>query len=259
MNGEATRGMKLGARVAVCQTLCLDGDLEGNLHRIETALGLASEAGADIACFPETAFLGWVNPDAHRRAHPIPGAWSAHIVDAAAQHDIMMAVGLAEKDGDRLYDSAILVDRDGELLLKHRKINTLTHLLDPPYARGSENDISVAMTTFGKIGLLICADTFVEGLLSRMAALEPDLLLVPYGWAAESHKWPQHGEKLTEVVSHAAVTVGCPVVGTDCVGLISHGPWTGHTFGGQSVVTDAKGELLAIAKDREPDIILVDL
>ena len=33
----------------------------------------AKEQGAQIATFPESAILGWENPEAHRLAHPIPG------------------------------------------------------------------------------------------------------------------------------------------------------------------------------------------
>ena len=51
-------------RVAVCQTLCIDSDIEGNFRRVENALEAAAEQGAELACFPETALLGWINPEA---------------------------------------------------------------------------------------------------------------------------------------------------------------------------------------------------
>jgi len=254
-NNSAT----LGVRIAVCQALCLAGDEKGNLHRIEAALEQAARHNANIACFPETAVLGWVNPEAHRRAHPLPGAWTERIGLAAREHGLMVSVGLAENDGCHLYDSAVLLDSAGNLILKHRKINTLVHLLDPPYSRGEIEDVQIAETEFGRIGMLICADTFIADILDRMAELKPDLLLVPYGWAAETHKWPEHGKKLAEVVSSAARTVGCPVAGTDCVGMIAHGPWTGHTFGGQSVVCNRSGDVLAVAADRDPDVVIVDI
>ena len=60
-------------QMAMCQIVCLDGDRAGNFVRIENALREAKAAQADIACFPETAILGWVNPEAHERAFPIPG------------------------------------------------------------------------------------------------------------------------------------------------------------------------------------------
>ena len=244
---------------AVCQTLCLPSDLEGNMHRMDRALIQAHAAGARLACFPETAFLGWVNPDAHHRAHAIPGAWTDHLAERAREFSMFICAGLAEKSGADLYDSAVLVAPDGELILKHRKINTLTHLLTPPYTRGSLADIQVAETELGTVGKNICSDTNHAPVQEPIPSQKPDLLLVPYGWAAEPHQWPEHSEKLAEVVTNTALRVGCPVVGTDCVGIIGHGPWTGYTYGGRSVVSDAHGKILALAADREPDVMIVDI
>jgi len=242
-------------RVAICQIFCLDGDRSGNFARIENALLEAKKAEADIACFPETALLGWVNPEAHQRAHPIPDEDSDRLCRLAEKYEIHLCIGLAEKEEDRLYDSVILVDDRGKILLKHRKINILTTLMTPPYSPGK--DVGATWTKFGKIGLLICADTFQTDILERMAGLKPDLVLVPYGWAADEEKWPQHGKELQKTVSRAARTIGSPVVGVDLVGEITHGPWTGMTYGGQSVAADSRGEIIAIAKDRDREVMIV--
>ncbi|MHC4171170.1 MAG: carbon-nitrogen hydrolase family protein, partial [Planctomycetota bacterium] len=144
-------------RIAMCQIFCLDGDRRGNFVRIENAIRDAKDAGADIACLPETTLLGWVNPEAHKRAHAIPGPDSDRLCRLATDHDIHLCVGLAEKDGKKLYDSVLLIDNDGQILLKHRKINLLSELMSPPYTAG--NSVNAVETEFGKIGLLICADT----------------------------------------------------------------------------------------------------
>lgn len=248
-------------RVAMCQTLCIDNDREGNFVRIEHALMRAAESDAQIACLPETCILGWVNPDAHRRAHPLPGSQSGHdesrLRALARRYRLMLAVGLAEKDGEKLYDAVVLIDRDGSLLLKHRKRNILAHLMTPPYTPGS--DIQVVATRYGRIGLLICADTFSPEYLQAMRALHPDVVLVPYGWAAENDQWPEHGKQLAKTVSQAALTIGAPVVGVDLVGAITHGPWRGRTYGGQSVACDGSGKILAVARDRDVDVVTVEL
>ena len=59
---------------------------------------------------------------------------------------------------------------------------------------------------------------------------------------------------LADVVKNASKIVGCPVVGTDLVGEISHGPWTGQIYGGLSVAYDHNTDALIIGKDRERDI-----
>ena len=194
--------------MAVCQVLSIDGDREGNFRRVEYALEDARAAHADIAAFPESVILGWENPDAHRMASPIPGADSDRIAALARKYGLMISIGLDEKDGGKLYDSAILVDKSGKILWKHRKLNVLAWLMDPPYSEGREDGIGVAETEFGRIGLVICADTFEDRNAERIAKLAPDLMLVPYGWAAPADQWPAHAKELeTLVARRAAQTV----------------------------------------------------
>ena len=243
--------------VAMCQIFTLDGDRRGNFVRIENAVRQAKVAGADLVCLPEMAILGWVNPDAHKRAHPIPGPDSDRLCELAGDYDIYLCIGLAEKDGDCLYDAAILIDRTGRILLKHRKINLLSELMTPPYTPG--DTINAVETEFGKIGLLICADTHENQILQRMAALGPDLLLVPYGYAAGEDQWPGHGQVLENVVKNAARRTGACVVGTNLVGEITHGPWKGRTYRGHSVAVDKTGKVTSIASDQDFDISVVNI
>jgi len=244
-------------KAAICQIFCLDGDRRGNFVRIENAIGEAKDAGADIACFPETALLGWVNPDAHKRARPIPGEDSDRLCRLAEDYNLYLCIGLAEKQESNLYDSVVLIDNKGNILLKHRKINLLTELMSPPYTPGER--IDAVETKFGKIGLLICADTHDNTILKRMAALKPDLLLVPYGYAAVEDDWPSHGKKLEKVVTNTARKTKAFVIGTNLIGEITYGSWKGRVYGGQSVAVDGTGRVVTIAKDRDRDIIIVNI
>lgn len=244
-------------RIAMCQIVCLDGDRRGNLERIERAVDEAAAAGAQIACLPESAVLGWVNPEAHRRAQPIPGEDSDRLCEIAKRRKMHLCVALDEKAGEGLYDSALLIDDGGRILLKHRKIILLSELMTPPYSAGQ--DVGVAQTRFGRIGVLICADTHENQILEQMARQKPDLVLVPYGYAAPEEAWPEHGKELEHVVTNAAKVLNAPVVGTNLIGQITHGPWAGRTYGGHSVAADRTGKILAIGRDFDRDIAVVSV
>lgn len=246
-------------RLAICQILVIDSDREGNFRRIEYALKQAEAQHADIAIFPESSILGWENPDAHRMAEPIPGKDSERIAVLARQHHLMIALGLDEKDGDHLYDSAILIDKTGKLLWKHRKINVLPELMTPPYSQGRPEDIGVVDTELGRIAVLICADTFSDEFVKRMKDLKPDLMLVPYGWAAPNDQWPQHSKVLEDLVKRRAAMVQCPMAGVDLVGEMTHGPWAGQTYGGSSFVADGTGKILLTLRDRDTDLQIIDV
>jgi N-carbamoylputrescine amidase len=246
-------------RIAICQILVIDGDRDGNFRRIEYALSDAASQHAEIAIFPESSILGWENPDAHRLAQPIPGADSDRIAALARKYGMTIAIGMDEKDGDRLYDAAILVDKTGKLLWKHRKINVLPELMTPPYSQGRPEEIGVVDTEFGRLAVLICADTFTDAYVERLKALKPDLMLVPYGWAALVDQWPQHSKLLEELVSRRAAQLKCPMAGVDLVGEMTHGPWSGQTYGGSSFVADGDGKILLTARDRDTDLRVIEL
>lgn len=245
-------------RVAVCQ-IEVDSRPDVNFDRIGAALAEAAAQHADLACFPEACVFGWVNSAAHDGAAPIPGALTDRVAALAARHDVMVALGLAERDGDRLYNCVVLIDRDGTLLLKHRKVNVLRELMEPPYSAGPGAAGSVVDTRLGRIGLLICADTFPEPIVDQLARQSPDLVIVPYGWAAPADDWPDHGRSLTAWVVNTARRCRAPVVGTDSVGRIHDGPWKGFVLGGQSPVCDATGAVIAALPDRASAVRVVDV
>ncbi|MFH1719037.1 MAG: hypothetical protein ABIF19_16915 [Planctomycetota bacterium] len=96
-----------------------------------------------------------------------------------------------------------------------------------------------------------------------LVAVEPrseyGKLLVPYAYAAVEQKWPGHRKELETVVMNTAKKTGAFVVGTNLVGAITHGPWRGRIYGGNSVAAGRTGRTVAAAKDRDRDIMLVRL
>jgi predicted amidohydrolase len=241
--------------IALAQILCIDSDRAGNFLRIENAIIEAKAKKAEIIVFPESSIFGWINPDAHKRATEIPGTDSEMLCSLAKKYKIYVCIGLDEKADNQLFDSAVLIDDEGKILLKHRKINVLPNLMTPSYSIGE--GVQAVDTKFGKIGVMICADSFQEDLLQKMIPQKPDLMLIPYGWAAPENEWPQHGKELEKVVQNVAQKLNCPVIGTDLVGQVSHGPWAGQIYGGQSVACDKGGKVIKIGKDREPEIMIV--
>ena len=249
-------------KVAIAQIKCTNDDLEKNLERIESMIERADSAGARMVFFPETVDYGWVNPDAHRLASPVPGNLSDRISGFADKYDIWVGIGICEKDGEKLYDTALLFDDSGRISLKHRKINLLAWLMDPPYSAGDPQQISTAETPFGRLSILICADShrgFDPDLCEVIAEKKPDLVYIPYGYAAPESKWPEHGFQLIRTVQRAAMIIGSPVIGPNVVGKITHGEWKGWTFEGLSTAADADGILLKQGAWNREDLIVFEI
>jgi hypothetical protein len=68
-----TTDKKIEVKIVIAQILCIDGDRSGNFIRIENAIKEAKAVNAGLIVFPESAVLGWENPEGHTRAFPIPG------------------------------------------------------------------------------------------------------------------------------------------------------------------------------------------
>lgn len=245
-------------RAAVCQ-IEVHASATQNLQTIAAAVAEAAAAGAQIVCFPEACVHGWVNVAAHAEARPIPGAVSDRLSALAREHGVLLVVGMAEREAERLYNSVVLFGADGSVLLRHRKINVLSELMEPPYAAGAKSQRSVVDTPLGRIGLLICADTFREDIVASLAAQKPDLVVVPYGWAAPEERWPEHGKSLQAWVENLARKCGAPVLGVDSTGRLASGPWKGFVLGGQSVVCDGQGQVVDVLPDRRAAVRIFDL
>eukprot|EP01006_Ploeotia_vitrea_P053381 TRINITY_DN67781_c5_g5_i1.p1 TRINITY_DN67781_c5_g5~~TRINITY_DN67781_c5_g5_i1.p1 ORF type:complete len:279 (+),score=38.60 TRINITY_DN67781_c5_g5_i1:37-873(+) len=249
-------------KVAMGQILVVDSDRAGNLARMEIACQKAVHQKADIILFPETSILGWVNPEAWHLADSIPGNDTHWIGELAKRYKLMIGVGMTEKyNATTLHDTGVLIDINGDILLIHRKINILSYLMTPPYTPGKliPENIAVVDTRFGRIGMLICADTFKVDIMKAMGKNKPDIVLVPYGWAAPFDHWPQHGLDLQHRVQTCANLTGATVVGVDNVGTVAHGPWQFQEYGGWSVASTHKGKVLAVAADRDVDLKIVDI
>src|SRR5262245_31005960 len=79
-------------RVAVCQVEAVDGDVAGNLARMDSCAQRAAGAGAKIAVFPELVDTGFENivraPTGGEHARAIPGETSGKIGAMAAKYDL---------------------------------------------------------------------------------------------------------------------------------------------------------------------------
>jgi predicted amidohydrolase len=239
-------------KAAICQIQIIDGDRQGNLVRIENAVAEAKSKNAELVCFPEASILGWLNPEAHNKASPVPGPDTDRLCELAKKYKIHLCAGIEEKDGVNLYNSAILIDDSGQIILKHRQINIPQGLMNPSYTPG--DDVGVIPTKFGKIGLLVCSDTQRDDILDCLKTLKPALILVPFGYAEDEQNWPAHGKGLEKIVKNAAQRTATTVIGTNPIGQLTNGPWSGRIYGGQSIAVEKGGRIIAIAKDRERDV-----
>ena len=231
--------------VGLGQLLVEGGEPLRNLDRAELMIKEASNLNCDLIILPECMDLGWTHPSAKNEALAIPGDYSNRICNLAKENDIYICCGLTEKDNEtnRVYNSSIICDNDGKIICKYRKINVLTEALDF-YSIG--NSLSVVDTPFGKIGLNICSDNYIDSLeigntLGRMGA---QIILSPSSWTVDfniTEETDPYGDKWIKPYHTLAKLFNLVVVSTTSVGYLVGGPFEGRKMVGCSLVVNSEG------------------
>ncbi len=230
--------------LALAQMLVKGGDRAGNLARATRMIREAGAAGADLVLLPETMDLGWTHPSALSEAAPIPdGETYQCLRSAARENGVFVCSGLVERDGENIYNAAVLIDAEGRHLLRHRKLNEL-EIGHPYYQQGDR--LNVCPTPFGTIGLMICADAFAkdQALTRSLCYMGADVILSPSAWAVppdhDNEKEP-YGGLWERVYGAVAKEFAVWIAGVSNVGEMTAGPWQGHHCIGCSQVVDPTG------------------
>lgn len=249
-----------GLRVALAQLSIEDGDLARNMKLATAAAREAARQKADFLNLPEAADYGWLYQQARRDALPIPGKYTDHLSRLARRYRIWISAGCLEKDGDRVYNSAVIIDRQGRIVLKHRKIDTLPWLTSHLYDAGSPDDIKTIDSEFGRIGLTICADNFDIKKPQRVADQGAWLLVAPHGFAAEQSKLVQNSQDYQKHITGVAAKTRLWVVAADAaLARVKGGAWKDWLHSGCSLVARPDGTAAIVAKFKEPDLIVYDI
>lgn len=217
-----------------------------NLVRAAHSIKEAAENGAAIVLLPEALDFGWTHSSARDSAGPIPGGRSFEALSRAArENDIYVCAGIVELEGENLYNAAVLLDRQGRLLVKHRKINELD-FARRIYQLG--NAMKVVDTELGRMGLLICADAVAQdlALAKSLGMMGADLILSPSAWAVPpgyNNTSDPYGTMWINAYRPISRMFNVWYVGVSNVGTIDDGEWKGWDCIGNSIAMDADGNL----------------
>ncbi len=249
-----------GVKVAMVQMDVIDGNLEENMRRAEKSIREAAMKNADMVCLPEAADLGWLCQSARNDACPIPGKYTDFLCKLSKELHIWISAGCLEKSGDKTYNSAVLIDREGKIILKHRKINTLPELTSHLYDAGSANDIRVVDTEFGRLGITICADNFTIEYPVKVASQGAWLLITPHGFAEKQKDLVNNGVDYIEHIRKVAKESKLWVIATDTgLSRVAGGDWKGYLHSGFSTISDPSGKVIALGRFKETDIIFCEI
>jgi aliphatic nitrilase len=141
----------------------------GTMTKVLAAIETAAAQSAQLVVFPETVvpyypYFSYIVPPVsmgaeHLRLYAeavvVPGPETAAVAAAARAHRIVVVLGVNERDHGTLYNTQLVFDADGTLVLKRRKI-TPTYHERMIWGSGDGSGLRVVETAAGKIGALAC-------------------------------------------------------------------------------------------------------
>lgn len=217
--------------IELAQLALAEGDIEHNLARALDCV-YRSDAATELIIFPELQLSGFPEPGhVIDRALTLDGSEITALHHAAREKDVAIAIGLIERDGERFYNTTVLITPERGVALRYRK----THLWPDERGLVTPGDRLVTCEWRGiRVGLLVCYDIEFPETARALAALGAELLIVtngnmdPYG--------PVHRTaalaRATENQLFLAMTNRA-------------GAGAGLTFAGESAIVDPLGRLVA--------------
>ena len=155
--------MNTRARVGtVCQNLRFFSSVEQNLDHVLGLLDLVMSVRPDIVCLPENfATVGMERLDVRALAETLPGPTTDRVAKYARRGHCYVICPMLTLRENRVFNSAVIVDRRGEIAGVYDKICPVTTspdytLLESGVAPGAGD--GVFDLDFGRIGLRICFD-----------------------------------------------------------------------------------------------------
>jgi len=219
---------------------------ETNLKKIINYITKTAENKATLIAFPEFMMFYTNSSQSSKQlatlAETITGNFITSIAKCAKENHIDVVGSFYEKSTkkDRVYDTSFIIDKNGKVISKYRKI----HLYDALGFRESDKMVKGSKiakpvsTTIGKIGMMICYDLRFPEMSRLLAVAGSEILVAPSAWVKGNMK----EEHWITINKTRAIENGCYVIAPDQVGNI---------YCGRSLVIDPYGKILLDMKKKQ--------
>jgi len=225
-------------KLAGIQITCSE-EKERNIEKAIRFTKIAIEKGAQIICFQELFTTHWFPREMNKRFFSLAEKADGLTIDTmrrlAKEYGVALICPIFEIEENSFYNSAVVIDADGEILGSYRKIHVPQIPLweERYYFSSGNHGFPVFETKFAPIGIQICWDNFFpEG--SRILALKgAKILFSPTAAAfAPQRRWET-------VISSNAIANGVYIFRVNRVGSEEK-----QDFYGRSFCISPEGELL---------------
>ncbi len=225
------------------------GEKHDNVVRTLQCIDEAAKHGASLLVLPELANSGYVFADraeAVALAEVLADSETVRAWTAAAQRlNVHIVAGIAERDGERLYNSAVFVGPAG-VIGCYRKLHLWND--EKRFFEPGDRGVPVFDTAFGRVAIAICYDGWFPEVYRLASAQGADIVCVPTNWVPMTGQHADQPTIATTLTMAAAHSNGLMIACADRIGTER-----GQPFLGQSLIVGGNGMPLAgpASADRE--------
>jgi predicted amidohydrolase len=146
-------------------------------RQFEPLVAEAARQKADLVVLPETIPATGNRLSYAQAAESIPGPASDYFGSLARRHGLYLVAGLVEREHHLIYNTAVLIGPDGQLIGKYRKVALPRTEIEAGITPGTE--YPVFNTRFGKVGLMICYDGFFPEVARQLSVRGAEVIAFP--------------------------------------------------------------------------------
>ncbi len=246
-------------RVAMAQINSTVGDLEGNVEKIKRFLEDAKHQGSDLVVFPELAVTGYPPQDlllengfVEKNKKVLQEMINFNKID------IVGVVGFVDYKGKDLFNAAAIFNRNKLVGVVYKTLLPTYDVFDEDRYFKPAKEIAPLSVTLNKktvkLGIEICEDLWdtnynvkVTDLLAKRGA---DLIV---NVSASPFLVGKHIER-NRLLKEKSTKNGVPIFYVNLVGGQDE-----LVFDGNSMAVDKRGNLIALAKQFEEDLVITDI
>lgn len=151
--------------------------IEANTRAMAEILDATGRERPDLVVFSENLVDRGVRVPLAEKAETIPGPLTKMLSEKARAYHTYVVTTLHERDGDLFYNTAVLIDREGRLMGKYRKVHLAMSEADAGLTPGSE--YPTFDTDLGRIGLLTCWDNWFSESARILRLKGAGMVLIP--------------------------------------------------------------------------------
>ena len=247
------------------------------VRRMLDLLDRAKAEKCDLIVYPELAlttfFPRWYVEDQGEVdawfEREMPNAATMPLFARAAEYQIAMSFGYAELTPDgHHFNTCILVDRDGKLVGKYRKVHLPGHAefdpqrafqhLEKRYFEPGDMGFPVWRTMGGILGMCICNDRRWPETYRVMGLQGVELIMLGYNTPSANSQKLEEGVEKRLFHNRLTVQSGAYQNSTWVVAVAKCGSEDGHPLIAGSVIVNPDGEIVIEARTEEDELIVAD-